>query len=527
MFATVSMMTAVVAATLTMGQPTDVAAQVAAQVESQTRPNFGVLLDPPTRTRPSGRNRRWSSNWRPGHHGPSAPRPPYGSEEVVLIDCGGNPGSGGIESAVRRVRPGGTLIIRSTGGPCVGLLQIDRPMTVIGDVGFDLRHWDRNDGPTLQAADITPCVFVAPGVSVTFRDVIFASPRAGDAACLVGYDANILLSRTGFRHAGDKPAIYAEGGSIDIRDSRIEAATLSAAIVVDGTTLTTDEVLIGGAVSGIEMTSGDGPVSRINRTRIIGSEQNVSYGPRPVGLMIQAGRQQDLVHVTNSKICGYPDGVILEGAKFRIDHSRICDTEQAITLYGGDALIENSRIVARELGVVAIGGTATVRRNIFAQVFAPVDEARGGRIVAEDNQVWSSEWSGCTVGYEQRYGNRYEPVWNRGSGSGQGFTCRNSPYPRDWWAQDEEAQGVPYDDRVNFPQNYNQFQRGRGWYQCRGYYVDSDRYQGDDRWSRGSMGWSDECPRRPGQPRWSGGARANAEVWLGDIDFRTGFDFEL
>ena len=30
----------------------DARAQVAAKVESQTRPNFGILLDPPTRTRP-------------------------------------------------------------------------------------------------------------------------------------------------------------------------------------------------------------------------------------------------------------------------------------------------------------------------------------------------------------------------------------------------------------------------------------------------------------------------------------------
>ena len=35
-------------------------AQVPAKVEAQTRPDFGLLLDPPTRTRPRASSRRWS-----------------------------------------------------------------------------------------------------------------------------------------------------------------------------------------------------------------------------------------------------------------------------------------------------------------------------------------------------------------------------------------------------------------------------------------------------------------------------------
>ncbi|MGZ9100125.1 MAG: hypothetical protein ACXW3O_10510, partial [Brevundimonas sp.] len=102
-------------------------AQVAAKVESQTRPNFGILLDPPTRSyRNRGSShrrydyRRHRPDWRPGYPG-GYPR----GEEVVLVDCGGNPGSGGVEDAVRRVRPGGTLVIRARGGACVGWLNID------------------------------------------------------------------------------------------------------------------------------------------------------------------------------------------------------------------------------------------------------------------------------------------------------------------------------------------------------------------------------------------------------------------
>ncbi|MDQ3125929.1 MAG: hypothetical protein M3Q74_10050, partial [Pseudomonadota bacterium] len=165
-------------------------AQVAAKVESQTRPNFGVLLDPPTR---SSRNRRSQHrrydygqhrpDWRPDHR-PGGYRP--GGEEIVLIDCGGNPGTGAVEDAVRRVRPGGTLVIRARGGACVGWLNIDKPLTIIGEGGFDPRRWDSHPEPILMAPDGLPCMTVSQGVRVEIRDMLFASPRAGDAACIVG-----------------------------------------------------------------------------------------------------------------------------------------------------------------------------------------------------------------------------------------------------------------------------------------------------------------------------------------------------
>ncbi|MEC8456825.1 MAG: hypothetical protein VXZ43_07940, partial [Pseudomonadota bacterium] len=206
--AKVSLLAAFALAALTT-LPDPVQAQVAAKVEAQTRPNFGVLLDPPTRARPRAHRRydygRYRGpDWRP------LPRPPH-QEEVVLVDCGGNPGSGAIESAVQRVRPGGTLIIRARGGACVGWLNIDKPMTIIGDSGFDPRRWDAAT-PTLQAPDGLPCLTAAPGVRVEVRDLVFASPHAGEAACVIGYGAEIVMSRVGFRHAGDEAAIYVDGG---------------------------------------------------------------------------------------------------------------------------------------------------------------------------------------------------------------------------------------------------------------------------------------------------------------------------
>jgi hypothetical protein len=512
----------------------DAHAQTAARVESQTRPNFGLLLDPPAAQPARPRhNRNWSARWRPPQSGPVQPPLPLpGGEEVVLVDCGGNPGSGGVEAAVARLRPGGSLILRSTAGACVGLLRIDKPLTVIGDAGLDPRNWDRDAAPTLQAPDGAPCVVVSPGVRVTFRDVVFAAPRAGDSACIIGYDAEIMLNRVSVRYTGDAPAILADGGLLDMRDVEVAAETLSAGIVADQASVNADDLWVTNAVSGMEITAGDGPISRLNRVRLVGSGEQSAFGPRPVGLSILASRNQDLVELTNSKICGYPDGVILEGAKFRIDHSRICGTIQAVTVHGGEALIENSRITASETGVFADAGIVTLRRNIFAGNGYPAFPRRNGRIVPEDNHVWSARQE-CAPGYAMVYGNRHIPVWNAassygGSGFGPGFVCHNTPYPRDWWERDEQDLGVAYDPRVSLPQEYQNFQRGRGWYDCQGTYVDSTRYFDDERWSRGPEGFNRTCPRPPGyRARGIAGIETRTTIWVGDFDIEFGGRFAI
>ena len=503
-------------------------AQDAARVESTTRPNFGILLDPPSRSASRRTShRRWTQpDDRPGR--PDRQPPPYsiGREEVVLVDCGGNPGTGAVESAVARLRPGGSLILRSTAGPCVGLLRLDKPLTVIGDAGLDPRDWDRSSAPTLQAYDGAPCVIVSPGVRVTFRDVVFAAPQGGDSACIVGQDAEIFLNRVLIRYAGDAPAIYARGGLIDMREVEVKAETLSPGVVADQATVTADELWVSDALSGMEITAGDGPTSRLNRVRLVGPGMLAAqpgFGPRPVGLSILASRSQDLVHVTNSKICGYPDGVILEGAKFHIERSRVCGAIYAVTVHGGDALIENSRITFSELGVYADGGMITLRQNNFSGEGMPYEERRSGRVVAEENRLWSDYY--CRPAVRQIYGNRHTIVW---PAYRSGFDCMNVAYPRAWWQQDEEDLGVEYRSHLALPAAYENFQRGRGWYNCKGEYVDSTRYFDNDRWTRGPEGFNRICPRPPGyRARGIAGIDTRTTIWIGDFDIDFGGRFAI
>ena len=284
-------------------------AQVAAKVESQTRPNFGLLLDPPTRSyRSRGSHhrrydyRRHRPDWRPDYN-PGGYRP--GGEEIVLVDCGGNPGSGAVEDAVRRVRPGGTLVIRARAGACVGWLNIDKPLTIIGEGGFDPRDLATAGDPTLQAPDGLPCITVAQGVRVEIRDMVFASPRAGEAACIVGYGAEIVMNRVGFRHAGDEAAIYADGGLLDIRNTIIEAETIAPAIVADGAVLNAWEMVVAGAQSGIEVIPGPGQTSRILSTTLKGTNAPNAFGPRSIGIIVRSGRDYGRLEIENTAIVGY------------------------------------------------------------------------------------------------------------------------------------------------------------------------------------------------------------------------------
>jgi hypothetical protein len=467
-----------VAAGLGVAAP-EAQAQTAARVESQTRPNFGLLLDPPARQRVR-QHRRWNygthrPDWRPGFVPPYGPG---GLEEIVLVDCGGNPGTGAVENAVQRVRPGGTLVIRARGGACVGWLNVDKPLTIIGEGGFDPRRWSETPPVTLQAPDGLPCITVAQGVRLELRDVVFASPNGGDAACIVGYGAQIIMNRVGFRHAGDEAAIYADGGLLDIRDTIIDARTIAPAIVADGATLNLWETVITGAQSGVEIMPGAGEPSRIDSVTLTGVETPNNFGPRAIGLTVRSRRDYGRVDVSNTRICGYAEGVAVEGASVTVSGSKICRSGKGLVLYNGELTLTDSRVRAETIGVAAASGRAVVRDNVFVGVRDAFYIEQRASLEASGNRVWSDQL--CRPTYRSRYRDRYEPEWSQSSN----YACQSTPYPRDWWDEMDGSYGDPYNEYAYQPDNYDRFQEGYGWYDSEGRYVDSQRLSGDGRWGR-------------------------------------------
>ncbi|MFN4289095.1 MAG: hypothetical protein ACK4E3_11430 [Brevundimonas sp.] len=458
-------------------------AQVAAKVESQTRPNFGILLDPPTRTRPRHRQRRW--NYGEHHPGwrPPLPGPILGQEEIVLIDCGGNSGSGALEHAVARVRPGGTLIVRARGGPCVGWLNIDKPMTIMGEGGFDRRDWDRHPAASIQAPAGLPCMTVAQGVRVEVRDIVFESRHAGQAACVVGYGAQLIFHRTGFRHGGDEAAIYADGGLIDIRGSVIEAATVAPAIIADSATLTAHEVDISQAITGIEIIPGPGEPSRLTAVHLNGTEAQHTFGPRSIGLLVRAARNYGRVEVERSRICGYIDGIVIEGASVDVRHSRICRADKGAVVYNGELSLIENRIRATEVGFGVVSGRAVANDNTFSRVQQVYYAEPRASVDLNGNRVYTRA-NLCRPQLVPVWRDRYRLIYPRH----QGFECVYTSYPGNWWAEEEGWYGIGYyDDAYQWP-GYHDFHQGWGWYDQGGAYVPDRRYFGDDRWGQRRSG---------------------------------------
>ncbi|NBW06655.1 MAG: hypothetical protein EBR82_01345 [Caulobacteraceae bacterium] len=461
------------------------AAQTAARVEAQTRPNFGLLLSPSAGSRSSRNHRRydyrtyrpdWRPDWRPGPDGGWGPGygPGTGPNEVV-VTCGGNPGSGAIESAVRRVPAGGTLTIRSNGGACVGWLNIDKPMTVRGSGTYAGQV-------TLQAPEGLPCITVAPGVRAVIQDLAMAAPSAGDAPCVAGDEATVVLDRVSLRYVGNESPFLIRGGQLDIRNASIDAKTMSPAILVEDGTLTAVSVNVLNAQSGIEVAPGSGGPSLISSVYLTGEHNPSNFGPRSIGVNVRSRREIGELNIVNSRICGYNEGVAVDGTRVSVQGSKICLADKGLVVYGGEAKLDDSRVRARYVGVYADAGRAVVTSSIFSGVDQPFYAGPRGDIDANRNRLWSRS-DICAPDFRDEYRGRYSPDWN-GRRRDDRFTCMTRPYPQQWWAEEEGALGLPYvNDAYTLP-GLARFNAGCGWYSREGGFIDDPRYFGEVRWGR-------------------------------------------
>ena len=478
--------------------PPKAEAQTAARVESRTRPNFGLLLDPPTR--PNRRRPRYAyDDYRPGRDRPGwgngGPGWGYDQDEIV-VDCGGPDGEA-LEYAIQALRPGGALTLRGQGGVCVGWLYIDKPITIQGEGGFDPRTGARVPAAVLQAPDGRPCLTVASGVQVTIQDITLTSPRGGSAACVTGENADIVMRRVALRHEGMEPAIDLRGGLLDLRDAQIEARTGGAAVVAENAVLNTQNLIIGGSVAGIELEQGSRAPSNLHSTTITGVGAPNSFGPRAIGIAVRARQDSARVEINNSRICGFAEGVAIEGVAVQVRGARICRSDKGVVLYNGELALHESRIRAREVGVAAIAGRAVVVGNIFAGVERVFWDEPRASLEARDNRVWTRSQA-CRPTFRPRHRDRHVPVWD--TDDRRGYACQYSAYPHAWWSEEEGALGQAYYNDSYALDGWAGFQSGYGWYDRDGRYVPDRQHWGDDRWTdRPSRRRADD--RRPPR-RW-------------------------
>ena len=199
--------------------------------------------------------------------------------------------------------------------------------------------------------------------------------------------------------------------------------------------------------------------------------------------MVRSGRDYGRVEVENTAICGYVEGVVVEGASVSVKDSRICRSDKGAVLYSGELRLEDSRIRASTVGVAAAAGHAVIVDNVFAGRMQEViyREPRAS-VEAHGNRVWSQ--SICRPQFRDRYRGRYEPYWR----PGEGWECADGSYPRDWWEAEDGMLGLPYYDDGYHLDGYDRYRDGYGWYDRDGRYISNERWRGDDRWRGGGWG---------------------------------------
>src|SRR5690606_38016439 len=99
----------------------------------------------------------------------------------------------------------------------------------------------------------------------------------------------------------------------------------------------------------MELIPGAGQTSRLSRVSMRGVEAPNNFGPRSIGLIVRAARDYGRVEVASSRICGYVEGVAVEGASVEVRDSRICRADKGAVLYNGELTLTGNRVRADTL----------------------------------------------------------------------------------------------------------------------------------------------------------------------------------
>ena len=103
-------------------------------------------------------------------------------------------------------------------------------------------------------------------------------------------------------------------GEISLGSSTKSLLSAGMTLVADGAAVTLYETAVTGAVPGVDLTPGSAAPSSLTSVTLIGSEQPNSFGPRAIGVIVRSARDYGRVEISNAKICGYVEGVAVEGA---------------------------------------------------------------------------------------------------------------------------------------------------------------------------------------------------------------------
>ena len=363
------------AAVVVLAAP-DLQAYPDAKVETQTRPDFGLLLNPPTKRRKPHRPRyRDRPDYRGHHYGPDY-RPWDGPlRDVAFVDCGQARGPNDVNRALDSLAPGGTLILRAGGAPCLDSVRISKPVTIQADGGRPWRgrrlgefrgEWTSLPA-TLKARAGQVCIDIAPIATgeVVLRNMVIEATEGGDQPCIYSEGANLRLESTVIRYAGDGSAIYVDGGSFEAyEDSLIDANTYDRAVYAeDAVVKLRDFTITGTPAIGLDITPSGAQDSELEEVNFFTKPGSPVFGTPSVGINVSPSRTVGRLNIHRAKICGFGVGVWTAGPNVvNISDTHICRAGKGIGAYGGELKVESSAIGANIIGI-QIGAAYPVSIN--------------------------------------------------------------------------------------------------------------------------------------------------------------------
>jgi hypothetical protein len=465
-----------------------------ARIESQLRPNFGLLVRPPLHAH--GYYRPWGGHY-PGWWRPYAPPPPGGpfppgfGRDVAYVDCAMVPGPNAVNAALRFLRPGGTLILKAGGAACLDNVIIDKPVTIQSDSGRPFRsmpmqhegydpdqrfegrdapHWayDPDDmvstPPTFKSQPGGPCMVieVQPGLQgpVILRDLVIQATEAGREACIYARNSDVRIERSVIRYAGDGAAIYVEGGKLTLRDDvRVDANTYQQAIYAENATLDAEDTTITRAFIGVQIIPAGREESRLThvRFRFMKPGASATFDAPNIGVVVPGSRFAGRLRIDETKICGYQTGLWVQGANdVEVTRSHICRSTKGVIAAGGNTVLNRNSIGANIYGVQIGAGHVTLAdnaiygarvRDVYLEPGAPLPNG-GGNFFYSSSEFCSwrpldkDYWGRERVSHRMR-DRYYLPKWR-----GDWWECRD-PYDLEpGWLDGEREMG--YGDPEGF-----------------------------------------------------------------------------
>lgn len=365
-------------AAIVLALPAAVQAFPAAPVEADTRPCFEELPDPAISLFCGYRPWR-----RHGHGG-------WGRDYVVACDRA-RPGT--VSWVLAHMPPGAALVLRAGARPCRDILDIRKPVTIVGEPGW----LNGARVPTLEPPEGRPCIVVEAGEGpVELKNLLIQSRHAGGASCIKQHSRELTLDGVWVRYDGGASAIDVDAGRLILRRSVIAARSERPAVWVHGGGLEVESSSVLATTIGLRLLAAEDIRIRGLNAERLDDWTGTARVKASVGIGLDSANTGRLVEIQNSIVEGFSRGVFADaGQEVAIQSLIVRDSEYGVLSDGARLRVNGSEIEAVDAGIYAAAGEAWAADNrIIGVRRAGVFVEKGAHLQARDNVVFAQK-DGC------------------------------------------------------------------------------------------------------------------------------------